>query len=72
VKAGCSVLLYYEAMAFFGRNFTGWFGSAVELAFAFVFFESHRKKVAKFVAAVASTRNRRPPLLDCHLCYIAR
>jgi predicted Na+-dependent transporter len=42
-------------MAFFGRDFAGWFGSAVELAFAFVFFESHRKKVAKSVAAVASS-----------------
>ena len=72
VKAGCSMLLHYEAMTFFSRNFAGWFRGAVELAFAFIFFESHRKKVAKSVAAVASAPNRRPPLLDCHLCYIAR
>ncbi len=63
VKTGCPMLLYYKAMTFFSRDFAGWFGSAVELAFPFVFFESHRKKVAKFVAAVASARNRRPPLL---------
>ncbi len=67
VKTGCPMLLYYEAMAFFGRDFAGWFRSAVELAFAFVFFESHRKKVAKFVAAVANARNRRPPLLYCQM-----
>ncbi len=65
VKASCPVLLNYKAMACSFGEFACRFRSAVELAFAFVFFESHRKKVAKSVAAVASMR------IGALLCYSA-
>jgi hypothetical protein len=59
------MLLYNKPMAFFGGDFTGRFWGVVELAFPFVFFESHRKKVAKSIAAVASSE------VGGLLCYSA-
>ena len=73
VKAGCSMLLHDEAMTFFRRDFTGRFRGAVELAFALIFFESHRKKSCQIRrgccqrAEPAASFVRLPPLLYCQM-----